>query len=208
MDSLRITSGRLNISRMRRTTGKDDSVIFCQQLIRLFIPSDVNACAEGDALLFHDCKLALNYALFQFHVGDSIHQQSAHAVRTLKHCNLMPSFVQQIRRCQSRGTAADYGNLFSRPDSGRFCRRISLRISIFNNRVLIFLRRYRISVQSAGAGILAERRTYPRRKFWKIVGLFQAVVCLLPVSCVNKVIPFRHQIVQRTAACHFADHHS
>ena len=55
-------------------------------------------------------------------------------------------------------------------------------------------------------GRLTKSRAYPGSKFRKIVCLFQPVICLFPVAVINQVIPLRHQIMQRTAACHPCDH--
>ena len=45
-------------------------------------------------------------------------------------------------------------------------------------------------------------------KFREVVGLVQSVICLLPVSGIYQIVPFRNQVVQRTAARHTAQHPS
>ena len=38
--------------------------------------------------------------------------------------------------------------------------------------------------------------------------LTKTEICLFPVACINQIIPFRNQIVQRTAGSHTAYHHA
>ena len=66
---------------------------------------------------------------------------------------------------------------------------------VFDDGAFIFLRADRVSVYVACTGCFAECRADTACKFREIAGLVQAVVCLLPVSCVYKIIPFRNQVV-------------
>ena len=78
---------------------------------------------------------------------------------------------------------------------------------MFNDGIFIFSGGHRFTVQAAGTGRLTQSRAHPGRKFREIIRLYQAFVRLFPVSCINQVIPFRHQIVQRTSAGHAAEGH-
>ncbi len=145
---------------------------------------------------------------FQFHIRNAVHQKAADPVGTLKHRYKMPSPVQLVGHRQAGWAAPHNRNGLSGPRSGWFCRRIAFFISVFNNRIFVFSGGNGFSRQITGTGRFTQSRTHPCRKFRKIVGLFQAVIGLFPVSRIDEVVPFRNQIVQRAARRHAAKRHA
>jgi hypothetical protein len=120
----------------------------------------------------------------------------------------MSSLVQQIRCCQSGRTAADDCYLFTGTYHRGLGCRIALAVGVFNNCIFVLLGGDRIPIQSTGTCCLTQSRTYSGREFGEIVGLFQAVVSLLPVAGIYQIVPLRHQIVQGASAGHTADQHA
>ncbi len=120
----------------------------------------------------------------------------------------MAPFVQLVRRCQPGRTAADHRHLFPGTYLRRSCRGIAFFVGLLDNGIFVLFRGYRIPVQPAGAGIFAQSRTDSGSEFRKIVCLFQSVIGLFPVACVDKVIPLRHKVVEWTAAGHTSQHHA
>ena len=120
----------------------------------------------------------------------------------------MASFIQLIRNCQSAWATADNRYLFTGSDLWwvRCC--ISFFICIFNDGIFIFLGCYRISVKSARTCIFAKCRADAGGKFREVICLFQSVICLLPVSGVYQIVPFRNKVMQRASACHTAQIHA
>ena len=208
IDSLGISSGCFDISGIGGTTGQDDSVKIMEQLICLDIFAHISAGHENDTFLFHDFNLAVNDLLFQLHIWNTVHEQTAYAVGTLEYSDLMASLIQLVSCSQSGGTASYDGYTLAGAHLRRLRSGIAFFVGIFNDGIFIFLGRYGVSVQSAGAGCFAQCRTYSGGKLREIVSLLQTVICSLPVAGVYQVIPLRHQVVQGTSACHTADHHS
>ena len=179
-----------------------------QQLVRLHVLSHIHARDEGDSFLLHNLPLSVHNPLFQLHIRNAVHQQTSDAIGTLEDSDGMSASVQLIRHRKSGGSASHNGYALACPYLGRIRDGISLLIGILDNGMLVLLRRNRITVQTAGTCSLAERRTYSGGKLREIVGLFQPVICLLPVTGVDKVIPLGNQVMQRTATCHPADCHA
>ena len=202
VDAFRVSSRRFDISRIRCAAGEDNPVKFFEDFRRFDVFSDIASGPELNAFLFQDRHLAVNDLLLQLHVRDSVAEESSCLVLPLEYCHRMSSPVEKIRGSQSGRTGTDHRNLLARAHFRRtgFC--IPLLVCIFNDRVLIALRRHRILVQTAGAGILTECRTYTGCEFREIVCLCKAVVRFLPVAVIDQVIPLRHQIVERASARH------
>ena len=120
----------------------------------------------------------------------------------------MSSLVQQIRCCQSGGTAADDCHLFAGAYHRGLGCRIALVVGVFNDSIFVLLSGDRIPVQPTGTCRLTQGRAYSGSELGEIVGLLQTVVSLLPVAGIYQIVPLRHQIVQRASAGHTADHHT
>ena len=144
---------------------------------------------------------------FELHVWNPIHQQSAKTVTALKHRDIVPPLVELVCHGKPGRAASNHRHSLVRADFGRLCSRQSGLVGTLYNGILIFLCRNCVTMQSAGTGMFTERRAYPCRKLWKVIGFLEAVISALPVSCIDQIIPLRHQIVKRTASSHAGDRH-
>ena len=144
--------------------------------------------------------------LFQLHVGNSVHEQSAHTVAALVNSDRMSSAVQLIGCCQTGRSASDDCYFLPATDLRWSCMGIAHLICIFNNSQLITFGSYRITIQITGTGSLAESRTHTAGELREVAGTGQTVICFLPVAQIYQIIPFRHQVLQRTAGHHTAQH--
>ncbi|SCG88542.1 Uncharacterised protein [uncultured Clostridium sp.] len=120
--------------------------------------------------------------------------------------HFMTTPVQLHGGSQTGGSASDNSDLFTGPYLGRFRFHPALRISGFNDGTLVFFGRYRLPVYVTGTGGLTESRTHTAGKLRKAVSLGQSQIRLFEISTVYQIIGLRHQIVQRTAGSHTADH--
>ena len=161
IDSLCIASGSLQVSCLLRPAGKHDGIVLLQKGLRLDILPDIHTGQEGDALLLHDADLAVHDLLLQLHVRDPVHQKAPDAVIALIHRHLMTSVIQHIRTGKSGRAGADDRHLLPCTHLRRLRSGVSMLIGILNDRILIFPRCDSIPVHTAGAGLLAERRTNP-----------------------------------------------
>lgn len=109
--------------------------------------------------------------LVQLHIRNAVAQQTADSVMTFIDRYAVSAFVQVPGCRQSGRTAADDRDLLSGAYLWFFAFYQTIRVSIFNDRTFIFLRRNRFCVQPAGTGRLAQRGADPGSKFREAVSL-------------------------------------
>ena len=71
---------RRNIPWLRGATGKNDAVKLVKQLLRLHVHTDVYTRLKHNSFLRKHFNFPLDHTLFQLHIWNAIHQQSADAV--------------------------------------------------------------------------------------------------------------------------------
>ena len=116
----------------------------------------------------------------------------------------MSPFVQLRRSCQTRRPGADNSNSLSRPNLWRIRFNQMMFPCIFNDSIFIFLNSNRLVIQSAGTCFFTKCRADTGGKFRKIIGQQQTLCCPVKHAVIYQVIPFRTQVVQRTAGHHAA----
>ena len=205
VDAVGIPTFCIDISGIGGTARQNDCIKLLLQLLCGNILSHIHTGAELHALCFHHIHTALHHGLFQLHIRNAVHQQSAHTVFPLKHGDAMTTLIELQCRCQTGGTGTNNCDTFSGTGLWRICLDVSGFESVFNDRILIFLDSDRIAVQSAGARLFTKRRTYTGGKFRKAVGQEQTICCLIPKALVHHVIPLRTQVIQRASGNHAKD---
>ena len=208
IDSLCISSCHLDVPRILCAAGQDHTVIILEQLRCFDIFAHIPIGKELYALCLHDLYLAVDDFFFQFHIRNTVHQQSADAILSLIDMYLMSTLVELIGCCKSRRSGTDDGDLFAGTYLWRFRIGITMLVCIFDDSVLVFLGSDSLSIMSAGTCCLAKCRADTACKLREVVGLFQTLICLLPVACIDQIIPLRNEVVQRTSARHTHDRHS
>ena len=208
VNSLGISSRNLDISRMRSSAAEKDTVIILQKLFSSDVNTNIDIGNKFHAFLFHQLQSAVNDLFLQLHVRNAVAEKSSDTVVSLKYGYAVTTAVQLLRCCQSGRTTSDNCDCLSCADRRNLRFYPSLCISCLDDCFLILLCADRISVQVTGTCSFAKCRTHSGCKLRKTVCLVQTQECLLPVSCVHKIICLRNQIVQRTAGSHSADHHT
>src|SRR5262245_30760861 len=117
----------------------------------------------------------------------------------------MTGAIKLRRACQSRRARADYRDFFSCALYRRLGVHPSLREAVIDDRRFYILDGHRQLVETEHAGTFAGRRTDPAGKFGKVVGLVQTFERFFPQAAINKIVPFRNQIIDRAARGHAAD---
>ena len=209
MDTIGVPAWDIQVAGLFGTAAEDDRVIAVQNLFRRDRPAHIHIGAELNALRLHDLQAALDDVLFQFHIGDAVHQQAANAVSPLKHGHGVASDVQVLGHREAGGAAADDRHALARAGRGRGDFHPALGVSRFHNGVLVFPDGNAAAGHiAAGAGRLAQGGADPAGELRETVGGFQAVERHLPLALINQVVPLRDQVVQRAAGGHAADHHA
>ncbi len=191
---------------MDGTCAENHCVKIIDQFLSGEVLADFNSGDEAYPFGFHQAGPAQdNFLLVQFHVGNTVHEQSTDAVGPFVNGHLMASLIQLIGTGQTGGAGTNHGHLLaSAPGRGLGGNPTGFP-SFVNNGIFNILDRDRRLNHTQHTGALARGRANPSGEFRKIVCLVQTVQGLLPAVAVNKVIPFRNEVVDRTATGHPAD---
>ena len=205
LDFVRIRTGKGAC--LLGAAGKNHSIIGIQKLLCGDILADIHPGFKFHALCFHQLLAAVNDALIELHVGNPIHEKPADPVLPLVNCHKMSSVIKLIRCRKSGRAAADDSNPLAASDRRDSRLDKSVCICSLNHKKLIVMDRNRFSVFTVDARLLAQCWTYSSGKLRKIARLDQAGKCMLVMSVIDLVIPFRNQIVQRTPGHHTGELH-
>ena len=167
--------------------------------------ADLAVADKSHAFGGHQIDAALHGALVELHVGDAVHQEAADAVGTLKDGDPVTGLVELGGTGQACGTGTDDGHCLARPLGRRFGDDPAFFKALINNGAFDALDGDRRLIDAEDAGSLAGRGTNTAGEFGKVVGLVQAVKRFLPEPAVDKVVPLRDQVVDRTACRHAFD---
>ena len=159
---------------------------------------------EFNALSCHQVETALNDLLVELHIGDAVHQQATNAIRSFQHLDAVARFVELIGSCQARRSGTDDHHFLACPAGGWFWLDPSFGKATVNNGVFNVLDRDCGIGDPQDAGTFTGSRTGAAREFRKIVGFMKPVKGFLPATLVNQVVPFRNQVIDRTARSRLA----
>ncbi len=120
MNSLQAPRFKAQIARPRCTSAEHDRVKLLHQSACGIVGTDMRARNELDALSGHQIGASFNHRLFQLHVGNAVHQQTANAVSPLEDSYPMPGMIELRGASQTGWARPDHRNLFAGTHRGRF----------------------------------------------------------------------------------------
>ena len=154
---------------------------------------------ELDALLFEKTKTAVDDALVEFEVRNTITQQTTGILTRLEYCYLISLMVQLVGSYQSRRTGTDdsHGLAITLRNLNMY---IILREGVLHDGTLILTVGGWLMIHEIQyTRLLAECRTDASCELRKVVGGIEETVSLLPVALVEGIIPLRCLVAQRTS---------
>ena len=187
-------------------TAQYNRIILPHELLRIQIPANVHPSLKYNPLCSHQIQPALHNGFFQLHVGDPIHEQAARPILPFKYGDRMPPSAELICTGQPRRAGSHHCHTLSRTILWYMWSDQSALPGILNDTKFVLLDGHRISGESTGTGCLTQRGAHPSRELRKIVGFQQPFQRMPKITGINQVIPLRHQIVQRAAGHHAAQH--
>ena len=143
---------------MRSSTAEKDTIIILQKLFCSDVNTNIDIGNKFHAFLFHQLQSAVNDLFLQLHVRNAVAEKSSDTVVSLKYGYAVATAVQLLCGCQSGRTTSYYRHFLSGTDLRSLWLYPAHLVSMFDDRALIFLCRYRFSVQITGTGCLAECR--------------------------------------------------
>ena len=199
--TLRVVVFDVQGARFPRPAAQDHRVVFLQdRRIGLRVQP------EGYAFRFHQADPPFDGRLGQLHVRNAVHQQSAGPVRPLDYGHAVPEPVQQVRRRQAGGSAADDRAPLPCPLRRNPGSHPAFRETFFDQ--VQFVVPVGHSVIRQVARFFAQRGAYPSREFREGRRLQQPLQRFLLLSAAQQVVPFRNQVVQRASEVRLAEGHA
>ena len=203
VNSLRVAARDVQIAGFLGTAAEHDGVIAVQDLSGIHSPTHIHIGAELDAFGLHDLDAALDDGFVQLHVGDAVHQQTAHTVSTLEDGDGMTPDVEVFGHRQARRAAADDGHALAGAGRRRGGMEPALGVARLHDGVFVLPDSDAAAGDvAAGAGGLTQGRADPARELRETVGGAQAAEGQLPFALIDQIVPLGDEVVQRAAGGH------
>ena len=199
INASQLASGNRQITWHCRTGTQHYGIIFLQQCAGSKLYANLAVQDKFYTGVFQQLDAPLYQLFVQFHIRNTVHQQTAGTVGTLVNSNAVTGLVQLISTGKAGRSAADNRNLFAAALSRLIGFYQSMLEGVFNDILLNVANGNRIVHQTCIAGTFAGSRADMRCKFREIIGFIQTGIGIIIHPVINKIIKFRHQIVQRTA---------
>jgi len=113
-------TGDRQIAGFGRTGGQQDSVVFCDEFFWIDILTDIGTCDELDTFGGHEIEASLDDTFVEFHVGDSIGQESTDPVGAFVDRHVVSCLVQLVGSGQAGRSTSDDGDFFPAANFGWF----------------------------------------------------------------------------------------
>ena len=179
-----------------RTAAEKHRIILPQKPLRNFRPGGIHAGDEADTLVCHEINSPLYNTLGQLHIGDAIHQDAADIFMLLDHSDGVAPVVELICRGKAGGAGAHHRHLSVRILRRAAAGHLLLLEGPLDDAQLVIVNRYRLAVNAADTGLLAEGRAHPARKLREIVRLEEPAQRMVKVTVHNHVVPLGDQIME------------
>ena len=199
VDALQLAAGDGQITRYGTAGTKGDRIELFQQCFRRNFVADLTVQFKGDPGLFQKLDASFYQMLVQLHIGYTIHQKPAGAVGTFINGNAVACLVKLVSTGQAGRAAADNGNFLSAAVSRLVGFDIAFCKCCFNDILFKIADTDCTACQAGTAGSFTGSRTDVRGEFREIISFIQARIGEMIQPLINKVVKFRHQIMQRTA---------
>ena len=138
-----LSAGNLEITRLLGTATKCDRIILIHQLFGTDRAPYVLTGQKGYPFRLHERYTTVNHCFVQLHVRDAVHQQSAYAIITFIHNNVVTAVIEHICHCQSGGTGSNHGNRLTGTNRRNMRLHVTARKCRFNDIQFVVVYSYR-----------------------------------------------------------------
>src|ERR1035437_8506843 len=193
------------IARDRGADRENRGVVVLDHLLGRNILANCGAGDELDALGLEELDAAFHDRLVQLHVRDAVHEQAADPIVALEYGHLVAGSVELRGGGQASRPPPANADLLSCGRQRRLGGDPAFEESVLDDLVLDGLDRDRGLADAEGARAFARRRADAPGELWEVVGLVEADDRFSPLAAIDEVVPFRDQVVDRTAHRHAVD---
>ena len=180
--------------------GDDDSVVIAGYAGHSGFSGYSGIILKLDALLLQQGDAAIDDGLVELEIGDAVAQEATGSFVLLEDGDLIAHQVQVVGGSESGRTGTNNSHLL--PIANDVCARLDIALaeSSLNDGAFILAVGSRLVVETVQhAGFLAERRTDAARELREGIGRREQAISLFPVAFIQRVVPFRRLVAQRTS---------
>jgi hypothetical protein len=173
VNALQVAVGDGEVTSDSSTGSEDDGIILATEGVErdLALLANSDTSLEGDTLRGHEVDTALNDLLVEFHVGNTVHEETANTISTLVDSDAVASLVELISASKTSGTRSDNGNGLARAILGRRRDHPAHLETTINDGALDRLDTDGILVDAENASTLTGSRADTTGELWEVVGL-------------------------------------
>ena len=199
VDAVKVTAGQLHVARHAGADGNHDSVVAAVQVIPRDVFADRRVGDEAGAFGSHLFDTAVDEGLLELEVRDAEAQQATDLFVALIHDDGVAGAGQLLGAGQACGAGADDRHGEVREALGRQRLDEAQIPCLVDDGLLVVVDHRRRLVDAQHAGGFTQRRADAAGELREVVGLGQAVVCVLPLALAHEVIPLGNEVAQRAA---------
>ena len=196
MNAVEFTAGDFQIPRGRRSRGDDHSI---EPTGKGFIASNCLTIVELDAFLLQQRDATVDDGLVELEVRDAVAEQSASSLILFEDGNHVTHLIERIGCSKSGRTGTNHSHRLS-VSFGHARLDIPLAEGCLHDGALVLAIGRRLMVEAVEhTGLLTQCRTDATRKLGERIGARQQPVSLFPVAFIQRVVPLRCFVSQRTS---------
>mmetsp|Transcript_7761 Transcript_7761/g.16106 ORF Transcript_7761/g.16106 Transcript_7761/m.16106 type:complete len:336 (-) Transcript_7761:268-1275(-) len=205
INTLQFPSRNRQVAGFGGTQCQAERIKICIQLVDVDVFTDIGVGHEFDSLVAEEVDSAVDGLLLEFHVGDSVHEQTSDAVGAFKHGDLVAHLVQLVGTGQSGRTRSNDGNRHAGSFLGNTRGNLSVSEGSVYDRIFNVFDGHGVVDESGHAGSLAGCGAHSSCEFWEVICAVQALNGLVPVVLEDQVVPFWNQVVDRASGVGLAE---
>ncbi|MDB6037482.1 MAG: hypothetical protein JWM99_1323, partial [Verrucomicrobiales bacterium] len=202
MDALEVAAFDGKISPFGCSGAKDNRIEIFEELLRGIILSNLGVDLEGYAFFRHDIDSSQHELLVEFHVGNAVGQQTTDSVRALENRNDMAGAIELGGGAEPGRAGADHGDFFAGANFGDFRDDPAFLKAPVDDGALDIFNGDRRGIDAQNAGAFAGGRANAAGEIGEVIRLVQPIKGLMPEAAIDEIVPFRNEVINRTARSH------
>ncbi|CAB4949700.1 unannotated protein [freshwater metagenome] len=199
VDARQLAAGDVEVAPRSGATSQHNCVELGPDLDGGDINPDVDIAAKFGSLRSHLIKTTIEMLLLHLELGDSITKQTARAIGTLEHNNVMPSAGELLGGSESGRTGSDHRNLSSGANGGKFGGDPTFGPRSIDDLNLDLLDRDRVGIDPEHTCSLARSWTEAAGELGEVVRGVKSIDGFMPMITVDEVVPVRDEITERAS---------
>lgn len=208
VDTVELTARNVEVPGPGGASANEHDVVLGLELPAIDVLADVGVGHKLDTLGSHEVDTALNNALVELHVGDTVHEQSTNAVIAVVDGHGVASLVELVSGRKTGRAGTNDGNALASAELGRGRNDPALLESTVNDGGFDRLDRDGELVDTEHASTLARSRADTTSELREVVGHEQTLESLLPLVLEDEVVPLGNDVADGATSVGLTERHT